>query len=214
MAKKRKPDEEEEFGFPDFDEAAYLRKEVELAKASFVSIALAIALAVVLWAITLDGLAIVAFFLGLLVTFGLRWIFLHLPWPKIDLAKFERNNWLGQGATFLFTWLAVWILLLNVPFADVTPPVITGVTVNGIAAPDGGSVSGLTANKNVTINATILENGVLTDVNVSLYGVGHTLPPGGAFYTLTVRFTGNTTVTITAKDGGGHTVTYSFSIGL
>ena len=162
-AKKRKKDEEdEEFEFPEFDEAKYLRHEIELAKATFVTIVLAIPVAVLLYSLTLAGVTIVAFFLGLGITFALPRIFGLLPWPKIDLAGFERKDWFGQGGTFLFSWLAFWILLINVPFADITPPSIEGVSVNNVLVPNESSYH--VVYSPVVINATILENGALSSV--------------------------------------------------
>src|SRR6059036_4165170 len=112
-----------------------MRKELEGAKAAVVSVILAIGVAAVLYALTVAGLAIVAFFLGVATTFALPQLFNALrvlPWPKVDTTKFERRDWIGHGSTFLFSWLAFWILLLNTPFVDLTSPVIAATAFAGV----------------------------------------------------------------------------------
>ena len=213
-AKKRKKDDaDEEFAFPEFDEAQYLRHEIDLAKATVLTIVLAIPVAVLLYALTLAGVTIVAFFVGLGITFALPRIFGVMPWPKIDLTKFERKEWFGQGGTFLFSWLAFWILLVNVPFADLTPPSIEAVTVNGIAVPNGEGRP--FAAGEFYINATVLENGALESVvfkvgnslvNASGTGPQYRLPP--------VSISLSTRVIITARDMAGHEATYFFTIAI
>ncbi len=112
-AKKRKKEEDEEFAPPEFDEAGYLRKEVESAKVALVGVALAVPVAGLLYALTVAGVAIVAFFLGLAFVFLLPRFFRILPWPPVDTAKFERKDWItrlsynvgrytSRGRTFVF----------------------------------------------------------------------------------------------------------------
>ena len=211
--KRKKDDEDEEFAFPEFDEGKYLRHEIDMAKATFVTIILAVPLAVLLYALTLAGVTIVAFFAGLTITFALPRIFGVLPWPKIDLAGFERKDWFGQGGTFLFSWLAFWILLINVPFADLTPPSIEAVTVNGVAVRNGEGHNFSAGD--FYINATVFENGVLdrlefrvgsTMVNATGTGPQYRLP--------SVHLTSTTNVSILARDTAGHQATYSFTIAI
>ncbi len=165
-AKRRKKEGDEEFELPEFDEVEYMEKEVNAAKTSFTMIALAIPLAVALYAVTVVGLWGVGFLLALAATFLLPRIFRFLPWPKVDLAKFERRDWVGFGGTFFFTWLAFWILLLNVPFTDLTPPTIAGVYVNGNAVTPGVLNGPWDIGLTVNINATIFENVGLRSVQL------------------------------------------------
>lgn len=226
-AKKRKKREEDEsVEIPEFDEVAYMTKEVEAAKLAFVLIALSVVVALLLFAITVaTTLAIVAFFVGLLITFALPRLVPLLPWPKIDLSKFERKDWISHGGTFMFAWLAFWILFLNVPFVDVTPPTITGVSAwNGAAAtapmgddPTFTVVQSLKyAGKNITVNATVLENSNALSVEFQVNGtaVAVSRVAGTPVYSATFRSGqgAEPKVRIFATDGAGHTVEYDFKI--
>jgi hypothetical protein len=216
-AKKRKKEEDEEFRFPEFDERDYLRKEVLLSKATFVTLGLAIPVAVLLYGLTVVQIPIVAFFVGMAATFSLPRIFRMLPWPKLDLEKFERKDWVGQGGTFFLAWLTVWVLLLNVPFADVTPPVIAGVTVSQrgtVTTVFSGSSYGV-KNDTLWINSTVFENGARASVTVNITGNGtrtSSIVTGSpSTYALRIWiFNGTRTVTITAVDEVGLPATFQF----
>ena len=55
---------------------------------------------------------------------------------KFDLSKFTKKTWLGHSAWFFFTFLAIWILLVNPPFTDFASPEVKNVklavTVQGV----------------------------------------------------------------------------------
>jgi len=221
-AKKRKKEEEdEEFSFPEFDEEAYLRKEVDLSKASFVTIALAIPAGVLLYGLTLLQVPILAFFVGMAATFGLSRILPRIPWPKVDFAKFERKDWIGQGGTFFLAWLTVWVLLINVPFTDVTPPAFAGVSASDgrmtIAISPGIQNSGLQSGT-IWINASIFENGGLESVSITVTGFSSSaMAPVPGFPTIwstsiVLTSPANPTVTITARDAAGHETAFAFSL--
>ena len=228
-AKKRKKREEDEsVELPDFDEVEYMKKEVEAAKLAFVLIALSVVVALLLFAITIaTTLAIVAFFVGLLITFALPRLVPLLPWPKIDLSKFERKDWISHGGTFVFAWLAFWILFLNVPFVDVTPPTITGVSVwNGVrdtVAPandwefqDANNLK--YGGQRIRVNATVLENSNTLSVEFLVNGTAvavSQVPGTPTYYVTFASGTGGVPkVRIVASDGAGHTVEYDFKITL
>lgn len=211
-AKKRKK-EESEFTFPEFDEVDYMKGEVEGAKASMVTIAFAVPVALVSFALTLGGVPVVAFFLGLAAAFLLPRVFAFLPWPKVNIEKFQRKDWFGHGATFFFSWLAFWILLLNPPFGDQTPPTISGVSVNGtpVSLVQGTQVE--VSSSNVTVNATIHENVALEEVVFEVNGSPQTpLSVGGARYTLQLQGSTSYSVTISARDTSGLTASFSFNV--
>ncbi len=135
MAKKRRKheEEEEEFHLPEFDEEKFLRKEVTGTKVMLVVVLLALVAAAVSFFLTLAGVVVVAFFAGLSLIFLIRYL---LPIVQIDTSGFEKKDWLGQATTYFFTWLSIWILMMNVPFADVTQPSLT-LYVNGHLATPG-----------------------------------------------------------------------------
>jgi len=153
MAKKRRKEEDKEFEFPEFNEEEFLRKEITGTKVMILTIILAIAAAIVSYFLTLAGVVIVAFFAGLAFVFLLKY-FVRIF--NIDIGKFERKDWLSHGFTFFFAWLAIWVLLLNVPFSDVTQPNLS-VFVEGNEVPGHDStvfVNNTASTVTVTVKAT------------------------------------------------------------
>jgi hypothetical protein len=132
MAKKRKKDkkEEEEYEFipPEFDEKEFLKKEIKDTKVSLTTIAIAVIFGIVAGGIAEISRSLVA--PALLIGFGgaisLKYIYQIL---KIDVSHFQKKNWLGAVGSFFFTFLAVTVLLINVPFADFANPTVDKVIV-------------------------------------------------------------------------------------
>ena len=145
MAKKRRKDrdkeEEEEYEFrpPEFEEEEFLKKEMADTWAIIVTVLYAIALAVVAWAMTLASrdLAGPAFLVAVAGAIALKWLY---PLFKVNTKGFQKRNWAGNIGTFFFTFLAIWILLLNQPFADFAKPTVTDVTV-WVTRPDGNTTA-------------------------------------------------------------------------
>lgn len=228
-AKRKKEKDEPDFAIPEFDEGAYMRKEVEGAKAAVLSVILAVPVAAVLYGLAVIGLAIVGFFLGLALTFSLPRVFRIvdiLPWPKVDTSKFERRDWIGHGSTFFFSWLAFWILLLNAPFVDLTSPVI-GVTAwaGGLATVPmiegvgliNDVVQNATASPTVLFNVTILENVGIDQATITILGNPSPLRHiEGARYDFTYLPTATTslTVEVSARDVSGRATTFGFTVQL
>ena len=226
-AKRRKEKEEPDFALPEFDEGAYMRKEVEGAKAAVVTVILAVPVAGLLYGLAVWGLAIVAFFLGLALTFALPRLFRmleFLPWPKVDTSKFERRDWLGHGSTFLFSWLAFWILLLNAPFVDLTSPVIgvtafAGSAVQGTVGMESGIINSVDrVAENVTFNITILDNVGVEEATIAIRNTTSALRHlGGVRYEFVYTPPANVTgfdVVVYARDVSGHEATFAFSVQL
>ena len=215
-AKRRKKEEGEEFEIPAFDETAYMEKEVNAAKVSFTIIALAIPLALLLWAITAAGLWGVGFLLAIALTLLLPRVLAFLPWPKLDLARFERRDWIGHGGIFAFTWLAFWILLLNVPFADLTSPTIGSVTVNGVGVAAGVQNDVNVNNTNpVYVNATVFENVALQDVQLTVASTTlDMVHVSGPLYSVQLPSSSGAfdNITISATDTSGRSAEFVFDL--
>ncbi len=122
--KKRKKEETYEFKVPQFDEAGFMRKEIEGAKAALVTIAYAFIVGLASYSLSLLGVGYLAVLVGFAALYGLKYVY---PALNLDVAKFDRKTWVGNGAVFLFAWLAFWVLLLNPPFLDISPPVVQKV---------------------------------------------------------------------------------------
>ncbi|MDH4122785.1 MAG: hypothetical protein OEV21_01695 [Thermoplasmata archaeon] len=132
MAKKRKKTkeaEEEKYEFvpPEFDEKQFLIDEMRATKRILFVLAYAIVFGVIAAVITvLSGQAL----LGLLMAvFGLSTLKMYFTTLKIDLSKFTRRNWFESGIWFFFTFLAIWVLVVNPPFIDYAPPDIKDIKV-------------------------------------------------------------------------------------
>jgi len=134
MAKKRRksdkePEEEEyEFRPPEFDEEEFIRKELSETRTVIFTVIYAVVLGAVAGLLSAADKTFLgpAFLIAIAGMISLRWIY---PMFKIDTKAFQKRNWLGNIGTFFFTFLAIWILLLNQPFADLAKPTITDVTV-------------------------------------------------------------------------------------
>jgi len=170
MAKKKKKEEKYEFKIPEFDEIDYMKKEMESAKVAIITIAFAIPVALLSYLLTLAGVSIIAFFVGILGIFCLRYLY---PLLRIRTEDFDKKTWLGNAAMMFFTWLAFWVLLLNPPFTDLSRPTITEVKVsvgnNWMDVKDGGSIAvPLNGNSSadITVRAIVTDNVGIRSVNI------------------------------------------------
>ena len=204
MAKKRKKDKAEvqeiEFTPSEFDEKEFLKKELTDIKVGIITVVFAIALGVVAAAVTLanDDLVIIAFFVGIAGIATLKQFYAIV---KVDTTEFKKKNWAGNIASYFFTFLAIWVLLMNVPFADHSSPKVEDVIV---WVNDGAKIVGIeyryvetsgnydwvsldptnytadnlihaSASYSVNITAKVTDNGNLATVVIS--GVSGSIPP-------------------------------------
>lgn len=189
LAKKRKREEEAEFQVPEFDRTAFMWKEIEAAKAALVTIAYAFVIGLISYSLTVLGYGYAAAPLGLLALYGLRHVY---PYLKLDTSKFDRKTWLGNGAIFIFAWLAFWVLLLNPPFLDISPPVIQQVMVPG-AVPENlspGVQASLSLGTNSSFQITVLaqDNVRLERVEITVDSTTFTMTAlGNDEYSYTVQ---------------------------
>lgn len=133
MAKKRKKDkktEDEEYEFtpPEFKEREFLQKELKDTRAAIVTVGIAVLFGVLAAVVTATspGLSAIAFLIGIAGIFLLKYIYGML---KVDISGFTKKNWAGTIVTYFFTFLAIWVLLINTPFADLADPSIDDVVI-------------------------------------------------------------------------------------
>jgi hypothetical protein len=128
MAKKRKrridKDEKYVFKMPEFDVKEFLQDELKESKVMLFTVIYAIIIAGLSLFITIYVAVVLAFIIGIisLITIKYAYRFANIEIPKPDWKK-----WVGYGAMFFFMWLAVWIMLCNPPFTDLTKPVVSDV---------------------------------------------------------------------------------------
>lgn len=104
-----------EFHLPDFDEKAFVRREVLSARASFVALgvgALGGAVAALLWFVLPQSLWYVGWLPILAAAFGLRKVLTTMGYPE-EVTAFRAA--FGSMTMVFFTGLAVWILGVNLP---------------------------------------------------------------------------------------------------
>ena len=133
MAKKRKKDkkqEEEDYEFtpPDFNEREFLEKELKEGRAAIITVGIAVLFGVVAAVVTASApdWAVVAFAIGVAGIFLLKYTYGIL---NVDISGFTKKNWAGTIVTYFFTFLAIWVLLINTPFADLAEPSIDDATI-------------------------------------------------------------------------------------
>jgi len=132
MAKKRKKDKPEpedyEFRPPDFDEKEFLKKELRDTRSALTTIIYAVSFGMIAGLISMMGtnLAPVAFMVGIAGIVTLKYFYAI---AKVDTSEFKKKNWVGNIGTYFFTFLAIWVLMLNMPFSDHAPPSVDSVIV-------------------------------------------------------------------------------------
>jgi len=115
VAKKvrRNPEAEEEakFEFPEFDDAGFVKKELEMTAALSLASAFAVLLGLLSWWVTNSGLPwwipILIGFAGIIASpFAIRRLR-----AKSDL--YTKGDWAGLLALEFFGWFALWFVLVN-----------------------------------------------------------------------------------------------------
>lgn len=225
MAKKRhKAEEKVVFKKPDFDEKEYMKKELLNAKVGIITFFYAVPYGIVSWQLALADLSI----LGLLaVIIGILSLKRVYPYLGIDIEDFEKKTWLGNGAVLVFTWLSIWVLLLNPPFSDMASPDITDVQVLGssvnwtkVSRGSRENLEVLSGDDNVIIKAKVVDNVGISRVEIQVRDMLHEggLIGGdephyyGSSFTVDVSTIKTADVVISVWDEAGHKSTFSFSL--
>lgn len=155
----RKGEEDYEFIPPDFDEDAFIHKELVSFRTTLILFLWAIVAAAVSWGAFaamggartgwLVGIGIAAvFFLGLKRLFSLL---------KVDIKHFGKREWLGTAALYFFTWLSFFIIAINPPVSDFAPPRVDVVPSPMAQQPDGMVSVHLFVEDNVALDSHSFE---------------------------------------------------------
>lgn len=164
MAKRRKEKDEDEdkpFKIPKFDEQAFIKRERRNIKTTFIAFLFAFLMAFVcfgFWALMGSNSAF-RWPLVLLVFIAnavfIKYLFLRF---NIDLTDFTKKNWFVTYAVYFFTWLLIFIVIVNPPFYDDEPPLVEVVALPGVQEPGG----------NITIVAKITDNKGINTNDISM----------------------------------------------
>jgi len=109
---------------PDFDEDAFIHKEMVEYKTTVIRSIVAVVAAVAAWAafIFLEGDDRLVWWAGLAIcaVFGLalKPIFQRYT----DISQWKRMDWFGTGFMYFLTWLALFTVAVNPPVSDISPP--------------------------------------------------------------------------------------------
>lgn len=172
MAKRKKKDEEEEefdFDYPDFDQKSYMKGEVEKGK----SVALSVALAPIFSFVSLQVYLFAgkSFMAGLLVAIlGIGVIGNIMGIIGIDTSEFGKKEWALDVGMFMFTWLAIWIVLMNPPVNDFARPSVDDMEVEIYDDGDQIAPENITDGEeyNLTIIVKVTDNTELKEDSVNL----------------------------------------------
>ena len=138
MAKKRKEKGEEEeldFKIPKFDEEKFINKERRNIKTAFISFFYGLLMALIcfgFWALMGPNTDFRWHLVFLVMFVNIVFIKVIFQRLNIDLTDFGRKGWFTSGATYFFTWLLVFIVIVNPPFYDEESPVIEAVALPGM----------------------------------------------------------------------------------
>jgi uncharacterized membrane protein YidH (DUF202 family) len=124
MAKKvkKKGDEDEEFKafhFPHFDVPGFIHYELEQTYATLISLLFAVGMAALSWWLTSYGsgiglsldLSLVALLIGFVAMALLPFAIIRF---RERAHEYRKGDWVTLLLIYLFLWLALWTLLLNV----------------------------------------------------------------------------------------------------
>lgn len=127
MAKKKKVEPTYDFVPPPFDEKEYIKKDLVDSKVVIIATVFGIIIGALAAAATIYISAILGFLIIVLMAYGMfKLLFKALD---IDMSGYQRKDYIYKGGTYLVTALALWVLLLNPPFAYTTPPTINSQDV-------------------------------------------------------------------------------------
>ncbi|MEA2054307.1 MAG: hypothetical protein U9O96_04220 [Candidatus Thermoplasmatota archaeon] len=203
---KDKKGEKYEFKMPKFDREEFIKKEKRKAKTSLISFGFGIVMGIIChfaWVSISPQLRWGLTFLLAICSIGFLGKLLQIL--KVDISKFGKKEWLGSISFYFFTGLAVFILSINPPFYDASPP-----KIDAVALPCVQEVG-----ESVLIAAKITDNVGVKYAKANITAGSnweiHDMQKDGNVYVC--EYTGNESVTcnytITASDRKGRESTYN-----
>ena len=192
----------DEIELPKFDEKEFLRRERRKAKTAFVA-------------------SIFGFFIAIICHFVWRSVDESIRWPlcfffaiasigfmakileflKVDIKAFSRKEWFGSIAFYILTWLAIFIVSINPPFYDASPPKMEVVMLPEIQQ-NGG---------NILVAAHITDNVGVDCVKIKIDGKEYEMLKDEDNVYIYNYSGGNADFQIIASDKGGHIAKYNAS---
>ena len=198
-------DADYEFIPPDFDEDAFIHREMVSFRTTLILFVWGIIAAAVSWAaFAAMGGARTGWLVGLLIVaafgYALRFLF-----PKLgaDVAHFKKRDWLGTAFLFFFTWLSFFIVAVNPPVSDYAPPRVELHASPSVQEAGDPVTVDLFVEDNVAVASHTFQ---VTQGGQPVPGVGEPDNLGRGHYQLTVEGLppGTYQLNATATDSRGH----------
>lgn len=226
MARKKRKDEVEEpkyeFVPPDFDEKAFLEKDIRGTKSLIVATFLGILAGVLAFALT-DISIILGAIVIIASAVGLKYL---IPLLKIETGAIEKKTLIGNILIVLLLSLGIWVVMLNPPFSDQIPPEITSQTIYFNSAAGwtkyvNDGVTPIHSGDLVNITVTVRDNDNVNSVSISVRLSGNpdnfvpmnTTTVKGVYERISTYTTGASSsaysYTINVTDKAGHLTTRS-----
>jgi len=143
MAKRRKEKDEEDdkpFKIPKFDKDEYINRERRNIKSTIIAFLFGVLMSIIcfgFWAL-MEGDTDLRWPLVILVALAsasfIKYIYLKI---NLDTSDFTKKNWFSSYAIYLFTWLIIFIVLVNPPFYDTQDPLVDIVVLPEMQEYDG-----------------------------------------------------------------------------
>jgi hypothetical protein len=217
MAKKVKAEEEEApaFKYPEFDEKEYLAGEIRDSKAIIAAALVAIPMAGIAAMITASVHPTLGILMGL-AGFGV--IFLLFRMLFRDLSAFKAKHWLMSLGGYFLTFLALWILMINPPFMDLSGPAIENpqyaTSFGEFTDVEGEYLDLPTGTTDWILRVTVADNVDRSLMPMISAGGAPPVPmiPVDDKGTFEASISGVVSVTITAEDSNGHRTTYVLDV--
>lgn len=188
MARRRTVKEEERpkaeealFKRPEFDETEFLQTENRNAKMIYITLGMALIAGILSFVIMraahylkLDVYLLLPIIAPIALAGGVLMLFSKFG---IDIRALDWKKWLENGAMYVITWGAVWILSMNPPFSDLSEPVISEPVLS-IVDLDGVPVTYLNQTPSIVRDVReisffflITDNSGRYDVDISVFTV-------------------------------------------
>jgi len=216
MAKRRKEKDEEteDKGFkpPKFDKEAFLKRERRNIKATFIACIFGAVVSLVCTALWIgmgretDYRWLLVLVLCIASASFIKYIYLRI---NLDISDFVKKNWFTTYGIYLFTWLLVFIVLVNPPFYDSEDPKVDLAVLPGMQELGGNItfVAKMTDNVGVVKDSLSLEIVDPDDNSITLAPAGFELNDIIVKYVFenSNNLSGDFSYTFTVKDTNDHT---------
>jgi hypothetical protein len=139
VAKKEESQESYDFVPPDFDEDAFIHKEMVEFKTTIIRTVVALVAAIASWGVfvAMDGNAKSAWPATLAICIGFGLLLKPIFARFADITVYKRMDWVGTAFVFFLTWLAFFTLAVNPPIGDFSPPQVFASADPPVQTTDG-----------------------------------------------------------------------------